>query len=1031
MEKFSFGIIMLLFILFFFIVSSSPLQLLSTLNTNTTNYNSLVAFKSQLMKQSINGASSTILNSWNDTTHFCSWEGVTCGHKHQNKVVALDLSSSGLVGPLPPSIANLTFLRRLDLSLNWLNGEIHPNLARLQRLQYLNLSFNSFHGDIPPILMENNSAFQVLDLCCNQLTGKIPATLNSMSQLNHLDLSNNSIIGTIPSSLGNLSSLETVRVFSNHIGGGIPLEIGSLRKLKHINVAGNNLSGSIPSAFFNLSSLRIILLVSNHFYGDISTNIAQAFPYLEIFYIGGNHFFGSLHQALQNVTSIRRLDIEDNNFTGVVPPDLGKMHNLIYLNMQYNKLEAADAKDWRFLDSLTNCTSLETLALCSNNLGGMLPKSIGNLSIELQKMILGFNYISGSIPFELGRYTKLNCLGMERNLLQGPIPESIGKLQRLQDLNLFNNSLTGSIPYSLGNLTKLINLFLGFNQLTGSIPSTLKNLNILSILNLRQNNLSGLIPRGIFLMHSILDTLDLSYNSFTGTLPLEVGHLEHLMFLDFSNNNLTGKIPESFGSCQLLLQLNIEYNFFHGSIPISIGNIKNLEILDLSHNNLSGVIPHSLQNIMFLKRLNLSFNNLEGEVPYKGVFANFSAIILIGNEKLCGGISKLHLPRCVVSSSSTKKRNHHLIKILAPILSILVLILALVMCYTLLYRNQKQSGQSRNSSTSSLNTQFPRISYTKLARATNDFSTSNLVGHGRYGFVYKGALRDYEDIVAVKVFNLEVHGVLKSFTSECNTLRRVRHRNIIRVLNSCSSIDHQGKDFKSLIYEFMPRGNLDKRLHQENETDEDNILYLEKRLNIIINVADALEYLHHNCEPSIVHCDIKPSNILLDKNMIAHVGDFGLSRMLSEAMSMPVQDYSDKSAIKGTIGYIAPEYGEGACPSTSADVYSFGIILLEMLTGRRPTDDIFHDNLNLYNHVKMAFPHGINNIIDLKMFTKEQRYTISNCQSINKCLLSLAEVALSCSASLLEERPSMRDVVTKLHAIRVSYLQSDGNEDFF
>ncbi|PKU72333.1 receptor kinase-like protein Xa21 [Dendrobium catenatum] len=1031
MEKFCIISINLLIIIFS-LVCLSPKQL-SAFGDNNTDFESLISFKHQLLKyQSSTVSRAIFMSSWNDTNkHFCSWEGVLCGRKHSNRVTALDLSSSGLLGPLPPSIVNLTFLERLDLSNNSLYGEIPPNLiSNLNRLKYLNLSFNSFHGDISVILITNSSMLQVLELSNNQLKGKIPPLISSISRLNFFGLNNNGITGKVPPSIGNLSFLENLYVLNNHLEGSIPLEIGGLRKLKNLNMAENNLLGNIPSSLYNLSSLLRISLTNNHLSGGISANIAQAFPDLEIFFIAENHFIGSLDQVLQNVTSLVRLDVSLNNFSGVIPPDLGRMHELIYLNMQYNEFKASDAQDWRFLDSLTNCTSLEILALYSNNLGGMLPKSITNLSTELQVLTLGFNHILGSIPYELDRYKNLIAFGMEGNLLKGPIPESIGKLGRLQSLSFSNNRLTGIIPYSLGNLTNLNSLDLGLNQLTGVIPTSIQNLQILTNLDLHHNNLSGLVPRELFLIPSFSNYLNLSYNSFNGSLPLEVGQLVNLISLDFSNNEFSGEIPKSLGRCQMLLKLYMKYNFFHGSIPISLGNIKSLEKLDISHNNLSGPIPQFLQNRVSLKYLNLSFNNLEGEVPNEGIFANNSLeISLIGNEKLCGGIPKLHLPKCINRSSSIKN-THHLIKIIVPIFSGVVMLLVLLLCYILLYRKQKQSSRRKNSLVSSLNTPFPRISYAKLAKATNGFSNSYLVGYGRYGSVYKATLRDYQAIVAIKVFKLEVHGAFKSFTSECDALRSIRHRNLIKVLTSCSSIDHQGRDFKALIFEFMPKGNLDMWLHQEYEIDGDVVLSLEKRLNIMIDIADALEYLHHSCEPSIIHCDIKPSNILLDDNMIAHVGDFGLSRIFSEDVSMSSQDYSNKNEIKGTIGYIAPEYGGGVLPSSSADVYSFGIIQLEMLIGKRPTDDIFKDGLNIHNYVKMAFPHRINNIIDLKMFTEEQRHTISNFQSINKCLISLAEVALSCSASLPEERPSMRDVAMKLHAIRVSYLQCNGSSEF-
>ncbi|XP_020592642.1 receptor kinase-like protein Xa21 [Phalaenopsis equestris] len=974
------------------VFSVSSKQLLA-IGRNNTDYESLISFKNQFQKQSNVDSFTIFMSSWNATNHFCSWEGVTCSYKHRDRVTALDLRSIGLAGPLPPSIFNLTFLRRLDLSANSLYGEIPPILACLPRLQHLNLSFNSFDGDIQAILtMNHSSVLQVLDLANNHITGKIPLVINSMSPLKFLGLDKNNIIGTIPPSLTNLSFLESFYVLYNNLEGSIPPKIGVLHKLKNFNVADNKLSGNIPSSFYNLSSLRKVSMANNHLSGYLLANIAQAFPNLVIFFCGGNNFIGSLDQALQNVTSLVLLDISKNNFTGVVPPDLGKMNNLISLNMAENQLEANDAKEWRFLDSLANCTSLQALGLYDNNLRGRLPKSFGNLSIELQKLTLGSNHILGRIPFELNRYTNLIRLWMENNLFEGSIPETIGMLGRLQSLYFYGNDLTGIIPYSLENLTRLNQLFLRSNQLTGHIPSILKNLQHLILLDLSDNNLTGWIPREIFFFSFLSNALNLSYNSFTGSLPIEVGRLRNLFYLDFSNNNLRGEIPKTLGGCQSLLELYMGYNFFQGPIPISLSKMKSLEILDLSHNNLSGVIPQFLQKLIFLNNLNLSFNNLEGEVPYEGVFANF--------------------------------------KILFSILNIVVMLFILLLCYTLLYR-RKRKNDLRNASGLSLSPPYPKISYAKLVEATNAFSTTHLVGCGRYGSVFAGNLRDYDDIVAIKVFNLEVHGALKSFTYECDALRSIRHRNLVRVLSSCSSIDIQGNEFKALIFEFMPKGNLDTWLHQELEIDEDDVLSLEKRLSIAIDVANALEYLHHSCEPPIIHCDIKPSNILLDNNIIAHVGDFGLSRMLYKNVNISLQGSSNKSDIKGTIGYIGPEYGEVAPLSPSADVYSFGIVLLEILTGRRPTDDVFSDNLTLHNHIKMTLPHGINYIVDRKMFTKEQRNASKaggeqprwfSCQSINKCLLSLIELGLSCSVSSPKERPSMKDVTAKLH--RVSYVPS-------
>lgn len=210
----------------------------------------------------------------------------------------------------------------------------------------------------------------------------------------------------------------------------------------------------------------------------------------------------------------------------------------------------------------------------------------------------------------------------------------------------------------------------------------------------------------------------------------------------------------------------------------------------------------------------------------------------------------------------------------------------------------------------SFGSEFPKVSYRDLARATNGFSTSNLIGEGRYGSVYQGQLFQDINVVAIKVFSLETKGAQKSFIAECNALRNVRHRNLVPVLTACSSIDSSGNDFKALVYEFMPRGDLHKLLYStpHDETSSDLCyISLAQRLSIVVNVSNALAYLHHNHQGTIIHCDIKPTNILLDDNMTAHVGDFGLARFKNDSRQSFGNSHLPSSfAINGTVGYVAP-----------------------------------------------------------------------------------------------------------------------------
>lgn len=265
---------------------------------------------------------------------------------------------------------------------------------------------------------------------------------------------------------------------------------------------------------------------------------------------------------------------------------------------------------------------------------------------------------------------------------------------------------------------------------------------------------------------------------------------------------------------------------------------------------------------------------------------------------------------------------------------------------------KKRNPRSLKSLLLSSETERLRVSYQQLHRATHGFSPSNLIGEGSFGFVYTGILSQDEPPVAVKVLNLQRSGASRSFVAECEALRRIRHRNLLKILTSCSTLDPKGNDFMALVFEFMPNGSLESWMHarvqHEHQTQK---LSARQRLDIATYVASGLDYLHHHCEAPIIHCDLKPSNVLLDENFTAHLGDFGLAKLLPEATT----NFTTSSAtIKGSIGYIPPEYGMGGEASTFGDVHSFGIILLEMVTGKRPTDDMFKDGLDLHGFCKMA-----------------------------------------------------------------------------
>jgi hypothetical protein len=382
-----------------------------------------------------------------------------------------------------------------------------------------------------------------------------------------------------------------------------------------------------------------------------------------------------------------------------------------------------------------------------------------------------------------------------------------------------------------------------------------------------------------------------------------MGECTVLEELWLDNNLFNGSIPKSLNKG--LVVLNLSMNELSGTIPEAIGNIHGLQQLSLAHNNLSGPIPEILQNLASLSMLDLSFNNLQGEVPKEGIFRNLANLSITGNNDLCGGIPQLHLAPCKIDSEKKNGRRHlKYLTIALPTTGALLLIAILTALIYLIYKKDKQRSPFQPSI---VEEQYERISYHALENGTNGFSEANLLGKGSFGAVYKCALQGEGTIVAVKVLNLEQTGATKSFIAECEALRRVRHRCLIKIITCCSSINKQGQDFKALVFEFMPNGSLHSWLHKKNDMPTlNNTLSLSQRLDIAIDVMDALDYLHNHCQPPIVHCDLKPSNILIAEDMSVRVGDFGISRILTESASRTLQNSNSTIGIRGSIGYVAP-----------------------------------------------------------------------------------------------------------------------------
>ncbi|XP_049370752.1 receptor kinase-like protein Xa21 [Solanum verrucosum] len=749
-----------------------------------------------------------------------------------------------------------------------------------------------------------------------------------------------------------------------------------------------------------MSSLEMIAFNFNNLSGRIPATTGLHLPNLERLYLSKNHLEGEIPPHITNASKLKTLELNSNFFSGSIPTNLGNLRELQMLHLDHNQLTNEPREhELRFFNSLANCRMLRDLDMSTNMLNGTLPDTIGNLSSTIEFFAIIDAYINGPIPTGIGNMSSLISLSLHGNNLVGSIPSEIGKLKQLQGLYLNNNKLQGHIPEAVCGLSNLVQLVLDGNELFGLIPACIGNFSMLQYISLRNNNFASKLPLSFWKMSGLLH-LDVSRNSIEGEVPLDVGELKAILGLYLSHNHFSGKIPNSLGELQNLDSLDLSNNSFSGQIPLSFANLISLVFMDLSVNALSGTIPKSLEKLLYLKAINVSLNELEGVIPSGGVFANSTLQSFLGNKGLCG-MHILDVPACAVTNLGHQSKFKKLVlKIVIPVVTSSFLI-SLFASIWIMKRQKKRKSKDVEKVPEVKTHQL--VSYHEIQRATNYFDGSNLIGVGGSGSVYKGTLSSGV-VVAIKVLDLQNEEVCKRFDTECEVMRNVRHRNLVSVITTCSS-----EYIRAFVLQYMPNGSLENWLYKE-----DCHLNLLQRVSIMFDVAVAVEYMHHRHHTHIVHCDLKPANVLLDEEMVAHVGDFGISKILAVSKSMA------HTETLGTLGYIAPEYGLEGIVSTSGDVYSYGIMLMEVLATRRPTDaEIFNENLGLREWIRRAFPRTIIEVVDANLFPEEEQITSKS----EICIISLIELALDCAKERPESRITMKDVVKRLNKIKNTFLE--------
>ncbi|XP_068666125.1 MDIS1-interacting receptor like kinase 1-like [Aristolochia californica] len=937
----------------------------------------------------------------------CKWTGVTC-------------DSTGAV-------------ERLDLSHKNLSGRVTEDIQQLRSLTVLNISCNSFASSLPKSLA-GLTTLKSLDVSQNSFMGLFPAGLDRATGLINVNASGNNFSGLLPEDIGNATSLESLDFRGSFFEGTIPLAYKNLQRLKFLGLSGNNLTGRIPGELGHLSSLEKII-------------------------IGYNEFQGSIPAEFGNLSNLQYLDIAVGNLDGNIPAELGKLQSLTTVFLYKNNL------DGEIPSTLGNLTSLEQLDLSDNSLTGHIPTELVQLK-KLQLLNLMCNRLSGQVPAEIGNLTRLGVLELWNNSLTGPLPPDLGRNSPLVWLDVSSNSFSGDTPKGLcngGNLTKLIlfnNGFSGFipaslaacaslvrvrmqgNKISGPIPIGFGELPKLQRLELASNNLSGMIPDDLALSAS-LTFIDLSFNHLQSSLPYNILAIPNLQtfaasgnklsgnipdqfqdcpslaVLDLSKNNFSGKIPASLASSEKLVNLNLRNNQFTGEIPTAIAMMPSLAILDLSRNMLTGVLPPNIGSSPALELLNVSYNNLTGPVPANGMLRTINPDDLVGNPGLCGGM----LPPCSSSlvAGSSSLRNVHVKHIIAGwiigISAVLALGIALFGGRRVYQRWRTNGGFCEDRFESERGewpwrlTGFQRLGFTSVDILAA-IKETNVIGMGATGIVYRAEIQRPHAVVAVKKLWRPVGTESETmegsdFVGEVNLLGRLRHRNIVRLLGYL----HNETD-NMIIYECMPNGSLGEALHGKQEGRM--LVDWVSRYNIAVGVAQGLAYLHHDCSPPVIHRDVKSNNILLDGNLEARIADFGLARMM-------IRKNETVSMVAGSYGYIAPEYGYTLKVDQKSDIYSFGVVLMELLTGKKPLEPEFGESVDIVEWVRTKIR------INKGMEALDPSLSGAQCKHVQEEMLLVLRIALLCTAKSPKDRPSMRDVLTMLGEAKPRRKSSSSN----
>ncbi|KAK4757237.1 hypothetical protein SAY87_007364 [Trapa incisa] len=702
--------------------------------------------------------------------------------------------------------------------------------------------------------------------------------------------------------------------------------------------------------------------------------------------------------ALANLTSLVAFNASRFSLPGQIPALFGS---------QLVSLKVLDLRSCSVIggipSSLVGLSNLSVLYLSGNNLTGDVPPILGRLS-GLSVLDLSGNALNGSIPPSFASLKNLSILDISSNALSGPIPPGIGTLLGLERMNFSRNNLSGPIPPQLGDLTSVVDLDLSFNDISSSVPSDLRGMRSLVRMLLGDNQLSGSLPDGLFPRPSQLQTLVLRNNAFSGALPDSLWSMTGLVLLDISGNNFTGLLPNPSQSLNATgAALNLSHNSFYGNLT---GVLQRFRPIDLSGNYFEGKVPDYVINSSLSENCLQSIPNQRTLEECSSFYTRVGLVFdNFGNTNS----SSPPAPRPL-------KKNRRLyiwIGVLGG-LGILALLIVLCLLFFICTRKRGSTTQrggeigpapSMSSIPSGTPTNIARVgdsyTYQQLLNATKEFSDANLIKHGHSGDLFKGVL-DSAIPVVVKKIDLQA-GKKGSYPIELDFFGKVTHGGFVPFMGQCMENENE----KFLVYKYMPNEDLASSLHKTGSSDDDSMQSLDwiKRLKIAVGSAEALTYLHNECNPPLVHRDVQASSILLDDKFEVRLGSLG---------ELCVQEEDSHHSRITRLLRLPQLADQGSSDSANIncayDVYCFGKVLLELVTGKlglsASTDAEAKEWLN------QTLPYI--SIYDKELVTKIMDPLLIVDEDLLEEVWAMAIIARSCLNPKSSRRPPMKYILKAL-----------------